>query len=158
MNILRFEFEYEWEPFTLSGKHLTFAEHRMARLSKRTCSHWGEAVYKWEGLLKKGPHAGKVGILIGETSDLRQRIKQYIRGTQKHGNIYWRENFLENGDIRLYILKLKRAEFQVEESSPIALDVRDFSSGNRRVVYEQLLVLHESELNRPDVWLVNRKV
>lgn len=99
-----------------------------------------------------------MGILIGETGDLRQRIKQYISGRQKHGNLRWRESFLQNGDIRLYILWLQRAGFQVEGSPPLALDTRDFSVTSRRAVYEQLLILQENELSRPDVWLVNRKV
>lgn len=157
MERLCFDFEYEWEPFTVAGRHLTFAGHRTARLYEKQCSHWGAAVYKWEGPLTKGPHVGETGILIGETNNIRQRIKQYIKGTQKHGNAYWRENFLAKGDIWLYILKLEHAALWIQESNPIVFDLQDLSSGIRRVVYEQLLIMRESELNRPNVWLVNRK-
>jgi len=47
--------QYEWQPFTLSGKHLTFEEHISGRLYQTKCSHWGPAVYRWEGLIHTGP-------------------------------------------------------------------------------------------------------
>jgi len=158
MNDLLLHLKYEWEPFTVSGKHLTVAEHKVTRLNRTQCSHLGAVVYKWEGLLQSGPHAGKIGILIGETGDLRQRIKQYATGTQEQGNAYWRKVFLSIGDIRLYILRLREATFGTGESNPIALDLQDFSSGSRRVAFEQLLVMNEIALNRPNMWLVNRKL
>lgn len=77
-DFLNMELEYSWEPFTFQGKHLTFHEHRRSRLSSAACSHWGPAVYKWEGLLTKGEHMGETGVLIGQCDDLRQRIKQYV--------------------------------------------------------------------------------
>lgn len=86
MQSLHFDLEYEWEPFTFQGRQLTFEGHRTARLSQKECSHWGAAIYKWEGLLTLGEYAGKVGVLAGETDDLRQRIKQYVSGTQLSGN------------------------------------------------------------------------
>ncbi|MBI3537439.1 MAG: hypothetical protein HY070_07790 [Chloroflexi bacterium] len=157
MDKLRFDLEYEWQPFKVEGRHLTFAEHQETRLFRKQCSHWGAAIYKWEGKLTRGEHMGEVGILIGETGDIRQRIKQYIKGTQKSGNLYWRKNFLLNGDILLYVLKLYSATFGTEFNSTV-LDLQDFSSGNRRVVYEQLLVMNQVALNRPDSWVVNRKL
>src|SRR5207249_2611212 len=79
--------EFAWHPFTLLATHLSFRQHAKARLDKRWCSCWGPAVYKWEGRLTSGPQSGKIGILIGETDDLRGRIKQYVTGTQEQGNI-----------------------------------------------------------------------
>ena len=96
--------EYQWEPFTLRGRHLTFKEHIHSRLERAYSSHWGPAVYRWKGEVRQGPCLGRIGVLIGETSDLRHRIKQYISGTQKRGNKLWRETFLNLGDIRLDIL------------------------------------------------------
>jgi hypothetical protein len=88
------ELKYDWRPFTLDGQHLNFRQHVTSRLSETCCSHWGPTVYKWQGRLEGGPHASSVGILIGETSDLRQRVKQYVSGTQERGNKLWRESFL----------------------------------------------------------------
>lgn len=153
-----FAFEYDWQPFTVGGKHLTFTRHKNTRLRETQCSHWGAAVYKWEGALTAGPHIGETGILIGETDDIRQRIKQYVSGQQPGGNAYWRSAFLEQGDIRLYILQLKAADFRLDALAPIRFDPLDFSSGNRRVAYEQTLIMREVESKRPDVWIVNRKL
>jgi len=155
---LRFELEYDWEPFILEGRHLTFKQHQTARLYKSKCSHWGAAIYKWEGILTEGPMAGNTGILIGETDDLRQRIKQYVGGTQKSGNVYWRDNFLTKGDIRLNIFRLKTTYFWIDGSAKLDLDLQDLSSGNRRVFYEQLLIMHEVIEDRPNTWIVNRKL
>jgi len=150
--------EYEWEPFTVDGQHLTFAEHRTTRLIQDQCSHLDAAVYKWEGILTEGPYAWKTGILIGETADIRKRINQYLRGTQEGGNVYWRENFLDLGKVRLYILRLRRVRLWVGTAPPIDLNPEEFSSGNRRVVYEQLLVMQEVERGNPEIWIVNRKI
>ena len=80
------EIACSWEPFTYSGTHLTFAQHARTRLDRAIYSHWGPTVYKWAGPLTSGANAGKVGVLIGDTGDLRQRIKQYVSGTQDRGN------------------------------------------------------------------------
>src|SRR2546425_6073766 len=88
---------YEWAPFTFDGFHLTFPQHCGTRLDSARCSHWGPAVYKWEGVVSSGPNTGKIGVLIGETEDLRHRIKQYVSGTQKRGNRLWREGLLKRG-------------------------------------------------------------
>lgn len=55
MHSISLSLDYIWEPFTCKGKHLSFAEHRSARLSKRDCSHWGPVVYKWQGPIVVGP-------------------------------------------------------------------------------------------------------
>ena len=135
------EIEYSWRPFTLDGRHLSFADHVTARLEERRCSCWGPAVYKWQGPVKSGPQTGKLAILIGETGDLRQRIKQYVTGTQDRGNKLWRESFLSLGDVRLYTLDLQA--FKVAGSRGTnSLSPRDvLASNNMRLVLEQILVM-----------------
>lgn len=150
--------EYVWEPFTFHGRHLTFAEHCGTRLSEANCSHWGAAVYKWEGLLTQGTQVGKVGVLIGETDDLRQRIKQYISGTQKSGNKYWRETFLMKGDVRLYILNVGQVKIFSSGGEPIVLKTNNLENNNFRLVLEQLLVLRENLRKDEKRWIVNRKL
>ena len=152
-----FEFEYEWEPFTCAGTHLTFDAHRTTRLDARTCSHWGPAIYKWEGGIHEGPHAGGTGVLIGETGDLRQRIKQYVHGTQKSGNAYWRETFLTKGDIHLYVLRLGDTVCEVAPRVSVTLPSDPTASGNLRLIYEQILVLEQSTRGE-DVWIVNKNL
>ena len=165
LNRLGLSISYRWEPFEFEGKHLSFQEHKITRLYNDKCTHWGAAIYKWEGQMRAGPYLGHTGILIGETEDLRQRIKQYISGTQKSGNAYWRDVFLEKGDIYLYILRLNQVQLESHEKKFIQQDLNsaDLSSGNRRVVFEQLLLMREVEKNRnnltsSDVWIVNRKI
>lgn len=155
---LDFEFNYSWEPFTFQGKHLTFQEHRNSQLSRSVCSHWGAVVYKWEGPLTQGDHAGRVGVLIGETKDLRQRIKQYISGTQKSGNKYWREQFLTKGDVRLYVLKFGQGKIRTHDGESVTLGVGDVASSNVRLLLEQLLVLHAIAGGNEKRWVVNRKL
>jgi len=94
------QLRYSWQPFLVAGRHLSFADHVSARLERGLCSWWGPAIYKWEGPVRSGPNAGKIGILIGETGDLRQRIKQYVSGTQERGNKLWRETFLSVSDAK----------------------------------------------------------
>lgn len=165
LNRLGISISYVWEPFEFEGNHLSFREHKITRLYKDKCTHWGAAIYKWEGQMKAGSYLGHTGILIGETEDLRQRIKQYISGTQKSGNAYWRDVFLEKGEIYLYILRLNQIQLESldENFFQKELDTADLSSGNRRVVFEQLLLMREVEINRnnltgSDVWIVNRKI
>jgi hypothetical protein len=137
--------------------HQTFAQHVTSRLERSRCSHWGSAVYKWEGPLSKGPNAGKTGVLIGETKNLRQRIKQYVSGTQERGNKLWREIFLTQGEIWLYTLHL--SEFLVGESSertPVSLN-EALASNNMRLVLEQMLVLREVAKNDKSLWIVNAR-
>lgn len=154
MQSLSAEIVYSWQPFTLSGRHLNFDEHVVSRLTEGQCSCWGAAIYKWEGQMHTGPHAGKTGVLIGETANLRQRIKQYIRGTQECGNKHWREDFLCMGDVRLYYLQLET--FSV--SGRMVDDAKDvFSSNNRRIVLEQLLVMNEVANAGDTVWVVNAR-
>ena len=91
---LAVELSYAWLPFEVDGAHLSFAQHCGTRLDSARCNHWGPAVHKWEGKLATGPQAGKIGVLIGETGHLRQRLKQYVAGTER-GNQLWRETFLK---------------------------------------------------------------
>ena len=140
----------------VSGRHLTFAEHCKSRLSQAGCNHWGPAVYKWEGALKEGIYAGRTGVLIGETSDLRQRIKQYISGTQESGNRYWREQFLTKGEIYLFILDAPK--LRSKALLPGSQSLTTLSSNNVRLVLEQLLVFHEQTKADAGKWIVNRKL
>jgi hypothetical protein len=71
----------------------------------------------------------QTGVLIGETGDLRQRIKQYVTGTQECGNKYWREQFLTKGDIHLYVLDSARFRFNGPQFS---WDLCDLSGNNVR--------------------------
>jgi hypothetical protein len=158
MQSLSFDLEYVWEPFTFQGKHLTFEEHRNVRLRRGDCSHWGAVVYKWEGLLTQGDHAGEVGVLIGETGDLRQRIKQYIAGTQKSGNKYWREQFLTKGNVRLYVLRFAQGKIRTLAGESVTFGTGDLLSNNVRLVLEQLLVLREVARRDEKRWVVNRKL
>jgi hypothetical protein len=65
---------------------------------------------------------------------------------------------MEKGDIHLFILKLQSANFQIDNLDSIAFNIQDFSSGNRRLVYKQTLVMQEVVLKRPHVWIANRKL
>lgn len=108
------------------------------------------------GLLKAGPHAGKVGILIGETGDLRQRVKQYVSGTQESGNKLWRQHFLSLGDIRLYTLDLQM--FKVSDGGTTSIPVAEaLASNNMRLVLEQLLVRQAVADSGNSTWVVNAR-
>jgi len=130
---LNAELMYSWEPFTVDGAHLTFAQHVEARLQRNRCSHWGPAVYKWEGPVTSGPNAGTIGLLIGETDDLRQRIKQYVSGTQERGNKLWRETFLSKGEVGLHILRLRSFSISDGDRSASVEVVTALSSPNMRL-------------------------
>lgn len=145
--------EYIWKPFTFQGRHLSFQDHRISRLSERDCCHWGPAVYKWEGLVRDGGHAGSVGVLIGETGDLRQRIKQYVSGTQESGNRYCREQFLNLGEIYLYILGSPKCRVK---GQGFQWGLSDLTGNNVRLIWEQLIVLRE--VSKGERWVVNRKL
>ncbi|OIQ10397.1 hypothetical protein MOOTH_26980 [Moorella thermoacetica] len=147
--------DYEWVPFNYQGKQLTFIEHMNTRLDRGLCSHWGPAVYKWEGVIEEGSQKGHVGVLIGETGDLRQRIKQYVSGTQPFGNKYWRDEFLTKGKIFLYILHIRKAVFSKEGGQTVTFEPHHLKSGNLRVLLEQLLILGEVDSTK---WLVNKKI
>jgi hypothetical protein len=112
----------------------------------------GPAVYKWEGAIVAGSHAGKRGLLIGETADLRQRIKQYISGTQERGNKLWRETFLKMGDIRLYTLDIESFRVSGQESISASAVL---ASNNLRLVIEQLLVMQSVAEADKSTWVVN---
>ncbi len=148
------ELDYSWVPFTVGGDHLSFAQHRGAVLRQGLCSHWGPAVYKWEGLLTEGPHGGKVGILIGETSDIRARVKQYLTGTQERGNKLWRETFLAQAEAQLYTLRL--SSLRVSGRSPVESSTA-LASANIRLVLEQLLVMKAVAEADDSRWVVNAR-
>ena len=151
------ELEYSWKPFVVDGQHLTFSEHLSTRLESHRCSHWGPAVYKWEGPTTDGPHAGQIGLLIGETSDLRQRIKQYVSGTQERGNKLWREIFLSRGDARLYTLASWSLAVVAHDGAHTRFGPDALTSPNVRLVLEQLLVMRAVSDADASVWVVNAR-
>jgi hypothetical protein len=153
MQTLAPRIEYEWAPFEVRGSHLCFSDHIKARLSQAACSWWGPAIYKWEGPITSGPNEGKLGVLIGETADLRARIKQYVRGTQRRGNKLWRETFLQLGRIALYTLKLDSLSIGRE---PIRPDDA-LASNNMRLFLEQALVMEVLSQRNPAIWVVNAR-
>jgi hypothetical protein len=154
---LTVEFSYSWLPFTVDGAHLSFTEHCGTRLDSMRCNHWGPAVYKWEGRLATGPQAGKLGVLIGETGDLRQRIKQYVAGTQERGNQLWRETFLSKGDARLFVLDLKGLSVKSDGNGRPLAATELLQSNNRRLVLEQLLVMEAVSRADDSIWIVNAR-
>jgi hypothetical protein len=106
-------------------------------------------------LVNDGEHAGQTGVLIGETGDLRSRIKQYVSGTQESCNKFWRERFLTKGEIYLYVLEaaILRSKWSSFESK-----LSDLSGANVRLVLEQLLVFREAARGNGTRWIVNRKL
>lgn len=151
------EIDFSWRPFTVDGDHLSFAEHVTARLEEKRCSYWGPAVYKWQGLLIAGPHSGKVGVLVGETRDLRQRIKQYVSGTQDRGNKLWRETFLSQGDVHLYTLDLHAFKVSGGRGINSVPPSQVLGSNNMRLVLEQLLIMEAVADAGDAAWVVNAR-
>ena len=149
--------EYDWEPFTLRGRHLTFREHIHSRLEQAHCSHWGPAIYRWKRELRDGPHSGQTGVLIGETGDLRQRIKQYVSGPQDRGNRLWRESFLNLGEIRLDILTIRSFFVSLAKSGRERSPEEPLRSSNQRILMEQLLVRREVSRGDDRTWIVNAR-
>ena len=155
MAILNLEFDYSWHPFRVKERHLTFAEHETARLERAGCSHWGPVVYKWDGEVVRGPNAGKRGILIGETGDLRQRVKAYISGTQDRGNRLWRETFLCLSEAKLYVVGITRIGIQGHAGN--GSDLNWIANANRRLILEQLLVMEALTNVDESVWVVDAR-
>ena len=154
MNTLIFQLEYEWVPFKVNNRHLIFSEYEDngIRLEQGKCSHWGAAIYKWEGIITEGENQGKTGILVGETDDIRTRLNQYKSGTQKSGNRYWREHFLRNGSIGYWVLNLKRCSIDNK-----TIDSNRIESKNFRLVLEQLLVMDLlGKYDQTKTWVVNK--
>lgn len=147
------KFDHKWVPFEVSGRPYSFSKRELSRLTKTTCSHWGAAIYRWEGKMLRGPFAGKLGVLIGETDDLRARINSYATGTQPSGNAYWRAQFLECCNSSLFILECTQLEFSDGLTVPLAELLR---SKNGRLVMEQLLILHERCQEHTEKWIVNK--
>jgi hypothetical protein len=153
---LAISFKYHWEPFVVAGSHYSIREDFSKRVTEKSSSHWGAAIYKWQGSLESGPNEGKFGVLVGETHDLRQRINNYKSGLQPAGNRYWREEFLLRGDIRLFILALDSFHYSgsVGNQSAIPLDI--LAGKNHRVILEELLVLEELHQDQTIKWVVNK--
>jgi len=158
MEKVMLDFEYDWEPFTVQTRHLTFDELRKARLNRAECSHWGPAVYKWEGVLTEGDKAGLRAVLIGETDDLRKRIKMYISGSQERGNAYWREHFLTKGNIRLFVIRLLNGSLRVSTREPSLVKSSDIGHNNIRLILEPTLIQREILEGDERTWIVNRKI
>jgi len=110
-----------------------------------------------EGVVSSGPNTGKIGVLIGETEDLRHRIKQYVSGTQKRGNRLWRETFLKRGDIRLWVLRPHSFSLMVGDQSLAVTASELLGSSNRRLLIEQLLVMRAVHEAQGNVWVVNAR-
>ena len=152
--------QYEWEPFSLDGSHLTFAEYPAARLDRGKISHWGPAVYKWEGLIRSVGGfmdvtafgtigLGKRGILIGETSDLRQAIKRYVSGPEGR---FQREQFLNWAEARLFVLNLHSLSVSGREPLTATNILR---ATNLRIMLKHLLVMQAVAEADPSTWVVN---
>jgi len=154
---LELKIEYLWNPFLYKGGHLTFNDCKNVILRQEDCSYWGAAVYKWEGQITIGDHAGELGVLIGETLDLRQRIKQYISGTQESGNKYWREEFLSKGNIYFFILTLMGGYVLSKSEKLVSIGKDSFKSKSRRLIIEKSLILKELSENKDRKWVVNRE-
>ena len=155
MDALRFELEYEWEPFMVTGQHLNFAQLCKRQLFPNECSHWGTAVYKWEGLLTRGTHVGKVGILIGETENISQCIQQYATATSESADFYKHKSFLSQGDVRLFIFKVHKATLGIEEPKSIFESLLVSSPRERRIVYKELWVTNQVLEKQPHIVLMN---
>lgn len=140
MDTLRFELEYEWESFTVQGQHLTFAQLCDRKLFPNECSHWGAAVYKWEGILTLGPYSGRLGIHIGETESIQEQIQRYSTATSEQADLYRYRAFLSHGDVRLFIFKLVNATLGVTDPKSVFGPGWMMPASQRRVMYQQLLV------------------
>ncbi|MBM3948129.1 MAG: hypothetical protein FJ312_02590 [SAR202 cluster bacterium] len=157
MSLLDLKIEYQWEPFIFEGSHLTF-QSLPPRLLETKCSHTGPAVHRWEGNVTNGPYAGKTGVLIGETKNLLDRIRQYKNGTQQFGSSWWRENFLTKGDIYLDDLALRGGRLVIQDKNiPIVPDALMLESF--RLVLEKFPILQERLLasDESQIWLVNKE-
>ncbi len=154
MSELSFQLSYEWRPFLIGQTHLSFNSFEQSglRLAHETASAWGPAIYMRKGNLRVGEKAGKTGILVGETDDIRARLNQYKTGTQTSGNKYWREEFLRKGDIFYWVFELQRCQLQ-----GVRVHREQLSSKNFRLVLEQLLVRELLASYDPSTtWIVNR--
>jgi len=155
MNTIRIQLEYKWVPFKVNSRHLIFHEYENddIKIEKGKCSHWGAVIYKWEGKIIKGINKGKIGILIGETDDIRARLNQYKSGQQKRGNKYWREAFLRKGRISLWVLDIKKC---VVNDKTINFNQK-IKRKNFRLVLEQLLVIDLlDKCDQSKTWIVNK--
>lgn len=138
----------------MNSRHLIFGEYEKDRVRfvQGDCSHWGPAIYKWEGIVTEGENQGKTGILIGETHDIRARLNQYKTGTQDIGNRYWREHFLRKGSIGFWVMNLRKCILNDN-----TMDRQQIRSKNFRLVLEQLLVMDLlGKCDQTQTWVVNK--
>lgn len=151
MPSIKVEFDYEWTPFMYNGSKYSFSTQRFYEAK---CDQSGSFIYRWKGQLSKGPHKGKTGVLIGETTNIIRRIGDYKSKTQESGNLFWRKKFLSCGTIYLYLLKLKNFSLNGNCLS----DNQVMGSKSLRLVIEQSLVGHERSLNGSNskFWIVNK--
>lgn len=101
--------------------------------------------------MTSGPKTGMNAILIGEAVDILTRINQYKKGTQPCGNKYWRDEMLNRGDMRYWVLKLSNLQI---DGQPISAD---FSSNNFQLIIEQMFVFMELRKCDSSLWVVNRR-
>ncbi len=155
MDTLRFELQYEWECFTVEGQALTFAQLGKKKLFPNECSHWGAAVYKWEGAITRGFHVGKVGILIGETESIARRIQEYATATSARGILYTHRAFLAGGDMRLFILKVHDASVGSTKPKSIFGSWPISDAKERRLLLKELLLSQYAVEKQPHIVLAN---
>lgn len=116
-------------------------------------SHRGSQIYMWKGVVNEGVRAGRTGVYIGEAVNLIRRLHQYRTGPQQAGNQWMRDNFLQLGEIQLYIIRL---EGLLIDGLPKQIDL---TSKHHRLLLEQMclaeLLAHPVAENQ---WVVNRNM
>lgn len=125
--------EYEWVKYLVNNEAYKFNSKKIGNAKR---SHYGPQIYLWMGEFKGGKYKGKIGLYIGETKNLSKRIYQYQTGKQKNGNKRVRNEFLKQGNIELFVLKINNSEINLEIS-------------NNRKLLESLL-LHDLAKNISD--------
>ncbi len=158
MGRLHLALEYEWEPFTVGGEHLTFAQLAERKLLPNECSHWGAAVYKWEGPLSRGElgtGVGRVGIVIGETDNISGRIQQLAAAASQSGELWRHKSFLSQGDFRLFVFELRQAAIGEEEPTADLEGWFLYSPRERRIMYKDLVFANQALKRLPYVVLMH---
>lgn len=159
---LRFGLEYEWEPFSVAGEQLTFQQLAGRQLLRNECSHWGAAIFKWEGLITAsdaGGRTGALGVSFGQTDDISRRIQEHAAATRPSHPDNYVLGFLLSGDIRLFILKPLRDIFPGKETGLFSFPGSPdswISMPKKRKLIAELVMLECASHKPPYVWLVNR--
>lgn len=143
--MIDFRLTYSWHPFKFSGDKYFFTGQSL-QVGKSRPSHTGPAIYKWEGIMDDN----RRGILIGETSDLLARLRQYRTGTQEGGNKYWRTQLLSRGTIYLSILDIEGGALNGIGFIP------DISMKCWRLVIEQFLIAQLRAKTQEDFIIFNK--